>query len=93
MAQDVRTKRFERVSAFARGDAQFQKLRAFGEVLARPGRKIVDDEDLVPALEERVGDVRPDEPCSAGDEDARCASVSARWSERIGYHERPGKTA
>ena len=33
-----------------------------------PGRQVVEDEDLVAALEQRLGQVRPDEPGAAGNQ-------------------------
>ena len=37
----------------ALGDVQLLEARALGHVLARAGREVVDDEDVVAALEER----------------------------------------
>ena len=37
-------------------------------VIDRPGREVVEDEDLVPELEQPFGEVRPDEAGAAGNE-------------------------
>ena len=58
----------ERVSL---GDVQLLEPRAFRHVRARARREVVDDEHVVAALHEHLGDVRADEAGSSGHDDAR----------------------
>ena len=61
--------------------------RRGGDVLAAPGGEVVDDVDLVAALDQRIDDVRPDESRSPGDDgphrrilEGRCSSPSREWT-------------
>src|SRR5262249_51436756 len=42
-----------------------------GDVLAPAGDEVVEADDLVASAEQRVREVRSDEPCAAGDNDPR----------------------
>ncbi len=59
------------------GDVQ---LRRGGDVLARAFREIVEGVYLVPALEQRVDEVRSDEPCPPGHDRAHFPMVEATCS-------------
>ena len=48
-----------------------------GEVRAAPGREVVEHADVVAALEQRLDEVRADEPGAARDEDAAHGARSA----------------
>ena len=50
-----------------RADVALVEPRALAHVLAPPAREVVEDVDVVPARDERVGYVRADESCAAGD--------------------------
>ena len=48
-------------------DVALVEARALGHVLAAAVAQVVEDVDVVPARDERVGYVRADESCAAGD--------------------------
>ena len=54
------------------------------QVLALAGGEVVDDGDLVAAREQRVDDVRADEPGAAGDDRPHAASASTQTSDQNG---------
>ena len=58
------------LDAIGVGDVELCELRLLRDVVARPGREVVDDEHLVASLDEGVGHVRADEPGSAGHDDS-----------------------
>ncbi len=57
-----------------------KQLRVLGQVVAPPGRVVVDDDDVVTALEQDIGDVRPDEARAAGDQNSHTVTSSFSWS-------------
>ena len=68
VAEGLRLKLLENVGA-PRADVPDVELGLLGDVLTLAGREVVNDGYLVAASEEAVGDVRPDETCTAGQQD------------------------
>ena len=69
-------------SLVAHVGAHEREARVLGEVrevLQPAGREVVDRDDLVAAREERVAEVRPDEPGAARDDDARHYRRPTPW--------------
>jgi hypothetical protein len=60
----------QRAHAVAVADVGLLEARLGGHALALAGGEVVDHADIVPAREQRVGDVRADEAGTAGDEGA-----------------------
>jgi len=60
------------------------------EVLLSPGEEIVNDDDVIPARDELVDEVAPDEARAAGDDDPR---PSARDPDGDPARAGPGKTS
>ena len=68
------------VDALVRAEITFHHLDVppeRREVGAASGGEVVEDADVVAALEQRLDEVRADEACAAGDEDLRHAARSA----------------
>ena len=74
-----------RSTQFRRGDVQLHKGRACIDLLAPAAGQIVDHGHAVTGIDERIGDVRADEPGAAGDERShpwvatRCALGACTW--------------
>jgi hypothetical protein len=50
---------------------------SMGQVVLAAGDQVVEDDDLVPGLEQAIGQMRSKKPGSAGDETAHRSSSSA----------------
>src|SRR5215217_5135116 len=64
------------------GDVQLLEAGPLGHVLARPGGEVVDDEDVVAALQEDLRDVRSNEAGAPGDGNAQAAQATSTAGAR-----------
>ena len=69
---DLRAEAIEEVLERVADVADLER-HALGEVVAASAREVVDRKDLVAAPDERLDEVRADEPCAAGHEVERLA--------------------
>jgi hypothetical protein len=75
VANQIRAVRERLLECLPLGDIHLLETGALGHVLTRPGREVVDREDVVAALEEDLRDVRADEAGAPGDDDAQRAQA------------------
>ena len=69
MGQHVRLHRREHLGGLRVPDVELVERGVRRNVLSLSGREVVDDVNRPAVLQEALGEVRADEPCSAGDHD------------------------
>src|SRR3954454_23765708 len=82
MAYEIHAAAEGTVQRAAVGDVQLLEPGPLGHVPARAGREVVDDEDVVAALEEHLRYVRADEAGASGDGDAQAAQATSTAGAR-----------